>query len=295
MQANRITASRRSPWRIALDTRARAFGARAVGTQHARLASSAMPAAMHATPSRQRQPQPSRRCQPLEATLGAVDFLAQLDDALRFSLRVGCEHRASSAITATISSMLTLHDLVRVADEADELNALVARAQASGKLESATLVARQVADLSDLRRAAARVDRRARHRPASRSPRSTCRTGATTRRAHARAATTTALTGLANLVGADRRRVNAVQAEAEHTRTQAGARAARHRRLSAHQPRARLRRRRRHAARDRAAHPAHGRARRDRGARGERRVRRARCPPAHRRRNAAEKPRPAPA
>ena len=45
---------------------------------------------------------------------------------------------ASSAITATTSSTLTLHDLVP-STEADELDALVARAHASGKLETATL------------------------------------------------------------------------------------------------------------------------------------------------------------
>lgn len=121
MQANRINVSRRAPWRIALDALARVW-----------------PGAKRALPEREldapfEEPQPPAAAAPAtpvlpgvpEATLGAVDFLAQLDDALRFQY-------VSDASIEFIGyhrdylSMLTLHDLV-ASEEADELHALVAR------------------------------------------------------------------------------------------------------------------------------------------------------------------------
>jgi diguanylate cyclase len=151
MQANRITVSRRAPWRTALDALRRAWGSAAHARQHAvRDALSApsapsvdnVPAAPAAAPlERAPATQPvavrTHAAPQLDAALGAVDFLAQLDDTLRFQ-------HASDASIAFIGyhrdylNMLTLHDLVP-SDEADELHALVARARASGKLESATL------------------------------------------------------------------------------------------------------------------------------------------------------------
>jgi len=74
---------------------------------------------------------------PHEATLAAVDFLAQVDASLRF-------HYVSEAGIQFLGyhreylNSLTLHELVP-ANETDELDALVARALTSGKPESATL------------------------------------------------------------------------------------------------------------------------------------------------------------
>lgn len=72
-----------------------------------------------------------------EATLAAVDFLAQVDASLRF-----CYVSAGSieflGYHRDYLSSLTLHELVP-SQETDELDALVARAQQSGKLETATL------------------------------------------------------------------------------------------------------------------------------------------------------------
>ncbi|MDR5737974.1 MULTISPECIES: GGDEF domain-containing protein [unclassified Caballeronia] len=131
MQANRINDSRRAPWRIALDALRRAWGGAAQ--------------AHHETDERARPvddaPAPATvrpaRAPEFEPTLAPVDFLAQLDDALRFQY-------VSDASIDFIGyhrdylNMLTLHDLVP-SEEADELNALIARARMSGKLESATL------------------------------------------------------------------------------------------------------------------------------------------------------------
>ena len=144
MQANRINVSRRTPWRIALDVLARAWGSTA-RKEHDR-APDAHPEASPPEPSGDADAVTSAATAvtaapalagATEATLGAVDFLAQLDDALRFQY-------VSDASIEFIGyhrdylSMLTLHDLV-ASEEADELHALVARARASGKLESATL------------------------------------------------------------------------------------------------------------------------------------------------------------
>ena len=130
MQANRINVSRRAPWRIALEVLRRAWGAPAQENRethdNAPLVDDAPAAAVR----------PARSSQ-LEPTLAPVDFLAQLDDALRFQY-------VSDASIDFIGyhrdylNMLTLHDLVP-SEEADELNALITRARASGKLESATL------------------------------------------------------------------------------------------------------------------------------------------------------------
>ena len=130
MQANRINVSRRAPWRIALDALRRAWGAPAQENRethdNAPLVDDAPAAAVR----------PARSPQ-LEPTLAPVDFLAQLDDALRFQY-------VSDASIDFIGyhrdylNMLTLHDLVP-SEEADELNALITRARTSGKLESATL------------------------------------------------------------------------------------------------------------------------------------------------------------
>jgi diguanylate cyclase len=209
MQANRITVSRRAPWRIALDALRHAWRSAALERQQlttgtppaeasAAVESSATPApsmlrhadatggparapaandyrmnpaeASHhllgdaagehsldgtlepaadypriARPSGPRGPGASndpegarqRLVLGLAPALGAVDFLAQLDDTLRIQY-------VSDASIEFIGyhrdylSMLTLHDLVQTED-AEELNALVARARESGKLESATL------------------------------------------------------------------------------------------------------------------------------------------------------------
>ncbi|WP_277188393.1 EAL domain-containing protein [Caballeronia sp. BR00000012568055] len=150
MQANRITAFRRASWRIPLNALRRAWAsaaqARQRTAQEAQPAGQAIEAAPAAaprvidtdTPTLTETTNANQPRQPdLEAALGAVDFLAQLDDALRFT-------SVSDASIAFIGyhrdylSMLTLHDLVP-SDEADELHALIARARVSGKLESATL------------------------------------------------------------------------------------------------------------------------------------------------------------
>jgi diguanylate cyclase (GGDEF)-like protein len=72
-----------------------------------------------------------------ETTLAAVDFLAQVDASLRF-----CYVSAGSVeflgYHRDYLSSLTLHELVPL-DETDELDTLIARAQRSGKPESATL------------------------------------------------------------------------------------------------------------------------------------------------------------
>ncbi|WP_200818250.1 PAS domain-containing protein, partial [Caballeronia glebae] len=140
MQANRINVSRRAPWRIALDALSRVWGSTARERQdtppdsHPKEAEA--PSALAAS-SEAAAAVASALAGASEATFGAVDFLAQLDDALRFQY-------VSDASIEFIGyhrdylSMLTLHDLV-ASEEADELHALVARARASGKLESATL------------------------------------------------------------------------------------------------------------------------------------------------------------
>ncbi|MDR5757552.1 EAL domain-containing protein [Caballeronia sp. LZ035] len=144
MQANRITASRRAPWRIALDALSRAWGSAArerrehaapadAPPAHAAEDIDALAAALATTDVTQATPVSPAP----EAMLGAVDFLAQLDDALRF------QHVSDASIEfigyhRDYLSMLTLHDLV-ASEEADELHALVARARASGRLESAVL------------------------------------------------------------------------------------------------------------------------------------------------------------
>jgi diguanylate cyclase (GGDEF)-like protein len=72
-----------------------------------------------------------------EATLAAVDFLAQVDA----SLRIGYVSERSVDFLGyhrDYLSSLTLHELVTT-EELDELDALVARAQQSGALETATL------------------------------------------------------------------------------------------------------------------------------------------------------------
>ncbi|KND59301.1 diguanylate cyclase/phosphodiesterase (GGDEF & EAL domain) with PAS/PAC sensor [Candidatus Burkholderia verschuerenii] len=177
MQANRNTVTRHAPWRIALDALRRAWGSAARTRKHSACdapSSDAMPvAATDAPPSQdaprrnrasdidapasgqsaQSTPQPSgerpvvqnaqygpsvdRHALALGTALAAVDFLAQLDDALRIQ-------SVSDASIEFIGyhrdylSMLTLHDLVQTED-AGALNALIARARTSGKLESATL------------------------------------------------------------------------------------------------------------------------------------------------------------
>jgi diguanylate cyclase (GGDEF)-like protein len=88
----------------------------------------------HATGISAREPRPGR---PSEATLGAVDFLAQVDESLRF-VYVSTASIEFLGYHRDYFHSLTLHELVS-AKEADELKALVARAQISGKTESATL------------------------------------------------------------------------------------------------------------------------------------------------------------
>jgi diguanylate cyclase len=72
-----------------------------------------------------------------EATLGAVDFLAQVDESLQF-VYVSTASIEFLGYHRDYFHSLTLHELVP-SNETDELNALVARAQLSGKVESATL------------------------------------------------------------------------------------------------------------------------------------------------------------
>ena len=72
-----------------------------------------------------------------DATLAAVDFLAQVDASLRFCY-VSPRSIDFLGYHRDYLSSLTLHELVP-STEIDELDALVARAQQSGKLESATL------------------------------------------------------------------------------------------------------------------------------------------------------------
>ncbi|WP_284507733.1 bifunctional diguanylate cyclase/phosphodiesterase [Caballeronia sp. GACF4] len=154
MQANRITASRRAPWRIVRDALGRAWRS-AVASRREAVSAAPGVAAVQAQAQEPVQPEAQTQARApasssavaahgfdkdqsvLMLALGAVDFLAQLDDALRF-------RQVSDASIEFIGyhrdylSMLTLHDLVP-SEEADELHALIARARASGKLESATL------------------------------------------------------------------------------------------------------------------------------------------------------------
>ncbi|MGA7817297.1 PAS domain-containing protein, partial [Caballeronia sp.] len=74
---------------------------------------------------------------PHEATLAAVDFLAQVDASLRFRYVSEAGIQFLGYHREYLSS-LTLHELVP-ANETDELDALFARALTSGKPESATL------------------------------------------------------------------------------------------------------------------------------------------------------------
>jgi diguanylate cyclase len=180
MQANRITVSRRAPWRIALDALRRTWGSAARNRQQEAQARAPVDAAMPsaASPSAASSANPasaafdaaretaapgaSGREQAfapatdgtsgiahasgidgrglalgLHTSLGAVDFLAQIDDALRF-MAVSDASIEFIGYHRDYLSMLTLHDLVP-SEEADELHGLVARARASGRLESATL------------------------------------------------------------------------------------------------------------------------------------------------------------
>ncbi len=135
MQANRTDVSRRAPWRIALDALRRAWGSPAQDDHDERADRDDLPSAGDDAPKAVAV-RPARVPE-LEPTLAAVDFLAQVDDALRFQY-------VSDASIDFIGyhrdylNMLTLHDLVP-SEEAEALNALIARARASGKLESATL------------------------------------------------------------------------------------------------------------------------------------------------------------
>jgi diguanylate cyclase len=74
---------------------------------------------------------------PVEATLAAVDFIAQVDESLRFSY-VSAGSVDFLGYHRDYLSSLTLHELVP-SNEIDELDALVARARQSGTLETATL------------------------------------------------------------------------------------------------------------------------------------------------------------
>jgi diguanylate cyclase (GGDEF)-like protein len=226
MQANRNTVPRRL-WRAALDTALGLIGASrrhahapAAGDADERSAASDLPSPASADTTEAPAPAAAvERSLPahLETTLGTVDFLAQLDDSLRF-VYVSDASISFIGYHRDYLGMLTLHDLV-ASNEADELNALVGRAQASGKLESATLslvksltypitvelrllstVAQGVPgfalaafEVSRWRDNEARLMHALHHDP---------------------------LTGLENLTALIAA-VNAVQAEAEHTRTQA--------------------------------------------------------------------------
>lgn len=119
MQANRTHVSRRAPWRIALEALRRAWGGEAANASDDSIADDA-----HAA----RAPAPAPAAAP-EATLGAVDFLAQLDDALRFQY---VSHASIDFIGyhRDYLNMLTLHDLV----PSDE-NRRAARARRPGARE----------------------------------------------------------------------------------------------------------------------------------------------------------------
>ena len=114
MEANRITAPRRGSLRTVID-RVRALGRRAHGT----------PQASHSKGTH------------LEHAAGAVDLLAHVDRELHFlyvsdaSLRFIGYHRE-------YLQSITLHDIVAPADVA-RLDALLARASATGAVEKATL------------------------------------------------------------------------------------------------------------------------------------------------------------
>ncbi|VXC24614.1 Diguanylate cyclase/phosphodiesterase [Burkholderia sp. 8Y] len=133
MQANRTPVSCRAPWRIALDALRRAWrpAARDARDPQAQAPASPAPCAVDGAGIA------AKPAAALEATLGAVDFLAQIDDALRFQY---VSHASIDFIGYhhDYLSMLTLHDLVP-SEEAGELDALVARARESGELERATL------------------------------------------------------------------------------------------------------------------------------------------------------------
>ncbi|RFU48048.1 bifunctional diguanylate cyclase/phosphodiesterase [Paraburkholderia sp. DHOC27] len=114
MEANRITAPRRGSLRTVID-RVRAFGRRAQGT----------PKTSHSNGTQ------------LEHAAGAVDLLAHVDRELHFlyvsdaSLRFIGYHRE-------YLQTITLHDIVAPAD-IGRLDALLARASATGSVEKATL------------------------------------------------------------------------------------------------------------------------------------------------------------
>jgi diguanylate cyclase (GGDEF)-like protein len=113
MEANRITAPRRGSLRTVID-RVLALGRRADGL-----------------------PPPSASRSPLEQAVGAVDLLAHVDRKLHFlyvseaSLRFIGYHRE-------YLQTITLHDLVAPAD-VERLDALLARASATGGVEKTTL------------------------------------------------------------------------------------------------------------------------------------------------------------
>lgn len=119
MEAKTLSAPRRSTWRAAIDLlRGRTHAARTAAAE----ANARQSAAFAAR---------------LERTVGAVDFLAHVDEDLRFlyvseaSLRfIGYRREYLQAIT--------LHELVSAADAA-QLDALIARASVSGCVEKATL------------------------------------------------------------------------------------------------------------------------------------------------------------
>ncbi|MDE1184580.1 EAL domain-containing protein [Paraburkholderia sp.] len=125
MEANRITASRQGALRTVID-RFLAFGRRGHREDGVERADRAE------VTSRVSQPLSS-----LEQTVGAVDLLAHIDRDLRFlyvsdaSLRFIGYHRE-------YLQSITLHDIVAPAD-VGRLDALLARASATGSVEKATL------------------------------------------------------------------------------------------------------------------------------------------------------------
>jgi diguanylate cyclase len=117
MEANRITAPRRTAWRAAIDKLRSRAGA-AAGTPADEPAGEALAAR-------------------LEETVGAVDFLAHVDQSQRF-LYVSDASLRFIGYRREYLRTIALHDLVPAA-EAAALDALLARAELSGGVEKATL------------------------------------------------------------------------------------------------------------------------------------------------------------
>jgi diguanylate cyclase len=125
MEAKTIDAPRRSAWRTAIDVlRGRAGGARAAGALRA----------AHMQPFSEERGELGTR---LETAVGAVDFLAHVGADLHFRY-ISEASLQFVGYRREYLQTVTLHELVP-ADEVAALDALIARAAASGRVERATL------------------------------------------------------------------------------------------------------------------------------------------------------------